>query len=204
MTTYSLPKRTAYKFTAIAMITLSTYCGFANGLAQADEKGPSHDLALRQTITGLTIEGLSLNLTPNQAHEALISTGYQVHRGTEPGHGIYWKNEADTLTKRIRLKSSAERIYQIQLSFAEKNGTQAWQALFNEIKTNLGTATQLCEKATNQELNCLLVSESPTQLSAEITANLDKKANRIKIRLDQRTSKINVKSKMSFGSPQKP
>ncbi len=192
---------TFYKQAATAIITLSI--GLTNSFAIADEKKPPQDLKLRQTITGLTVEGLSLSLTPDRAHERLISAGYQMHKGNEPGHGIYWKNEAKTLTKRIRVKSSEERIYQIQLSFAEKGSTQAWQPFFNNIKSSLGTATKLCKKATDQELNCLLVSESPTQLSAEITTSQNNKANRIKVRLDRRTSKINLKSKMSFGSPQK-
>ncbi len=183
-----------------AIIALSAWCS----LLQADEKIQSQEQQLRETIAKLTVEGLSLSLTPDQAHEQLISAGYQVHKGTEPGHGIYWKNESKTLTKRVRLKSSKERIYQIQLSFAEKDGVQAWQAFFNEVKTKLGAATQLCEKATEQELNCMLISESPTQLSAEITASQSAKANRIRVRLDQRTAKISIKSKMSFGSPQKP
>jgi len=199
MSTHTFCKRAAYNITATAILALSA----SYGLAQADEKKPSKDLELRQTITELTIEGLSLSLNPDQAHERLTSAGYQAHKGNDPGHGIYWKNEGKTLTKRIRVKSSEERIYQIQLSFAEKNETQAWQILFNDIKTNLGTATHLCEKATEQELSCLLVSESPTQLSAEITSSQSNNTNRIKVRLDQRTSKINVKSKMSFGSPQK-
>ena len=199
MSTHTFCKRAAYNITATAILALSA----SYGLAQADEQKPPQDLELRQTIIGLTVEGLSLSLTPDQAHERLTSAGYQEHKGNDPGHGIYWKNEGKTLTKRIRVKSSEERIYQIQLSFAEKNGTQAWQTLFNDIKKNLGTATHLCEKATEQELNCLLVSESPTQLSAEITSSQSNNTNRIKVRLDQRTSKINIKSKMSFGSPQK-
>ena len=194
-----LRNRVAYNITVILVLSVSW--GLTSSLVQADE---GKNLELRQAITGLTVEGLSLSLSPNQAHEKLTSAGYQAHRGNEPGHGIYWKNEADTLTKRIRLKSSEERIYQIQLSFAEKNSKQAWQDLFNDIKASLGTATQLCEKATEQELNCLLVSESPTQLSAEITSSQSNETNRIKVRLDQRTSKISVKSKMSFGDPKKP
>jgi len=203
MSIHSLYNHARHNITATAIIALSAYCGLAVSHAQADEKAPPQDLELRQLITELTIEGLSLSLAPNQAHERLVSAGYQAHKGNEPGHGIYWKNEADTLTKRIRLKSSEERIYQIQLSFAEKNTTQAWQGLFNDIKTSLGKTTELCKKATEQELDCLLVSESPTQLSAEISTTQSNKTNRIKVRLDQRTSKINVKSKMSFGSPQK-
>jgi len=200
MSLYTPYKQTIRNLTATTIIALSTYCG----TTLASEKAAPQDLELRQTISGLTIEGLSLTLTPDQAHETLIAAGYQAHKGTEPGHGIYWKNEAKTLTKRIRLKSSEKRIYQIQLSFAEKNGKQAWQAFFNDIKTKLGSTTQLCKKATDQELNCMLISESPTQLSAEITTSQSKKANRIKVRLDQRTAKISIKSKMSFGSPQKP
>ena len=100
-----------------AIILLFTFCG----RAQADEKEvPPEEQALRGAISKLVVEGLSLSLTPSQAHEQLTSTGYQIHKGTEPGHGIYWKNESKTLTKRIRLKSSDERIYQIQFSFSEK------------------------------------------------------------------------------------
>lgn len=197
----SFRRHMARNITATAIIAFSAYCG----LTQADEKTLSQEeQQLRETIMGLTIEGVSLSLTPDRAHEQLTSAGYQVHKGTEPGHGIYWKNESKTVTKRIRLKSSEERIYQIQLSFAEKDGIQAWQGLYNKIKTSLGTATKLCKKATEQALNCMLISESPTQLSAEITTSQSEKANRIKVRLDQRTAKISVKSKMSFGSPKKP
>ena len=204
MSIHTSHRRATYNMAAAAMIALSAYCGLASNSVQADEKAPPQDQELRKTISGITIEGLSLNLTPDKAHENLTSAGYQMHRGSEPGHGIYWKNEADILTKRIRLKSSEERIYQIQLSFAEKKGVQTWQALFDGIKASLGTATRLCEIATEQELNCLLLSELPTQLSAEITTSKSDKINRIRVRLDQRTSKISVKSKMSFGSPQKP
>ncbi len=182
-----------------AIIVLSAYCG----LAQADENAVPQEQELRAIITGLSVEGLSLSLTPGQAHDNLLSAGYQVHQGTEPGHGIYWKNESKRVTKRVRLKSSEERIYQIQLSFAEKNGTEVWQPFLNEIKTNLGAAISLCEKATGQALNCLLLSESPTQLSAEIRTSQSKGVNRIKVRLDQRTSKISIKSNISFGSPRK-
>ncbi|MCF6354283.1 MAG: hypothetical protein L3J26_04145 [Candidatus Polarisedimenticolaceae bacterium] len=184
---------------AAAIIAISAYCG----LAQAGEKAAPQEQELRAIITGLTVEGLSLSLTPSQAHDNLLSAGYQVHQGTEPGHGIYWKNESKRVTKRVRLKSSEERIYQIQFSFAEKSGMQAWQPFLNEIKTNLGRAISLCEKATGQALDCLLLSESPTQLSAEITTSQSKGANRIKVRLDQRTSKISIKSNISFGSPRK-
>jgi len=204
MSIYTLRKRTAHNITATAMIALSAYCGLTGNLVLADEKGTSQELELRRVITGLTIEGLSLSLTPDQAHKTLISTGFQAHKGNEPGHGIYWKNEAKTLTKRIRLKSSVDRIYQIQFSFAEKKGVQAWRPLFNKIKNSLGTAIQLCKKATEQELNCLLISETPTQLSAEITTSQSKETNRIKVRLDQRTSKVSIKSNISFGAPKKP
>ena len=196
-------KHTFCKRAATAIVALFISYGSTNGIALADENEPLKDLKLRQIITGLNIEGLSLNLAPDQAHKRLTSAGYQMHKGSEPGHGIYWKNEAKTLTKRIRLKSSEKRIYQIQLSFSEKGSTQAWQPFFNNIKASLSTTTKLCKKATDQELDCLLISESPTQLSAEITTSQSNKINRIKIRLDQRTSKISVKSKMSFGSPQK-
>ena len=201
MSIYALRKRIAHNLAAIAIIALSACYG---ATALANDKKSLQNQELRDTITELTIEGLSLKQTPGQAHETLISAGFQVHSGNEPGHGIYWKNEAKRLTTRIRLKSSVDRIYQIQLSFAEKGGDQAWQLLFNNIKNSLGAATNLCEKATEQELNCMLLSESPTQLSAEITTSQSEKVNRIKVRLDQRTSKVSVKSKMSFGSPQKP
>ncbi|GEM_PF-3194351 len=197
MSIYSFRKHATHQITVTAIIALSACCG----LVQADEKTAPQEQELREIITGLTIEGLSLSLSPDQAHGNLLSAGYQVHQGTEPGHGIYWKNESKRLTKRVRLKSSVERIYQIQLSFAEKNGTQAWQPFLNEIKNNLGAATHLCKKATEQELDCLLLSESPTQLSAEITTSQDKGVNRVRVRLDQRTRKISIKSNMSFGSP---
>jgi len=204
MSIYTLSKRAVHNITVTAMIALLAYCGLTGSLVLADEKEASQEQELRQLITGLTIEGLSLNLTPDQADETLISNGFQAHKGNEPGHGIYWKNEGKRLTKRIRLKSSVDRIYQIQFSFAEKKGVKAWLPLFNKIKRSLGSSIQRCNKATEQELNCLLVSEKPTQLSAEITTSQSKGANRIKVRIDQRTSKVSIKSNISFGAPKSP
>ncbi|VAX06184.1 hypothetical protein MNBD_GAMMA26-955 [hydrothermal vent metagenome] len=184
-----------------AVIVFTAYCGIMGKSAHATEQAPDHEL--REIISAFNIEGLSLSLTPLQAHDDLVAAGYQVHKGTEPGHGIYWKNETNGVTKRIRLKSSIDRIYQIHLSFAEKDGDKAWRLLFNDIKGSLGTATRLCETATERVLSCVLVSEKPTQLSAEVTASQSSKANRIRVKLDQRTTKISIKSNLSFGSPRK-
>ncbi len=182
-----------------ALIALSV----GSGPLCAGEHPVLQEPELRRIITELRIEGLSLSLTPDQAHENLLAAGYRVHKGTEPGHGIYWKNGSGQSTRRIRLKSSEERIYQIQLSFAEKNGTRAWQPLLDKIRDHLGSALHLCETATAQELNCRLFSEAPTQLSAEITAGTSNETSRIRVRLDQRTRKISIKSNMSFGSPRR-